>query len=246
MNIVKNIFGRIWAFWGILTFATTFLLMWPFSMLSYFMAEIPGQIFLLRMGRLWMKSWLSLIGCPVKITGREHFKPGENYVIVFNHNSLLDPPLSAPFFPGANKTVAKASFAKVPIFGLYYKKGSILVDRKSDASRRKSFDEMKKFLMKGMHICIYPEGTRNRTQEPLKNFHDGAFKLATDTGKQILPCILTGTKKALPSEKAFYLMPHKLGIHVLPPVESNGLTVKDLKNKVFEIMKTEYVKREKI
>ncbi|HRG44473.1 MAG TPA: 1-acyl-sn-glycerol-3-phosphate acyltransferase, partial [Saprospiraceae bacterium] len=56
-----------------------------------------------------------------KIKGRENFAEGENYVVVFNHNALLDAPLSAPFIPGANKTIAKSSFAKVPIFGLFYK-----------------------------------------------------------------------------------------------------------------------------
>jgi 1-acyl-sn-glycerol-3-phosphate acyltransferase len=42
----------------------------------------------------------------------------------------------------------------------------------------KSFEKMKAVLEKGMHMSIYPEGTRNRTAEPLKKFHDGAFKLA--------------------------------------------------------------------
>ena len=64
--------------------------------------------------------------------GKENFKKGETYVIVYNHNALIDVPLSAPFVPGGNKTIAKSSFAKLPIFGWFYKRGSVLVDRKND------------------------------------------------------------------------------------------------------------------
>ena len=90
-------------------------------------------------------------------------------------------------------------------------------------------------------MCIYPEGTRNRTKEPLKPFYDGAFKLATDTQKQIIPCIITGTKKAMPVHKTFYLLPTKLTLQFFAPVSSSGIEYKSLKEKVFTIMQQEYV-----
>ena len=68
--------------------------------------------------------------------------------------------------------------AKIPLFGLIYKTGSILVDRKDEKSRRESFSKMKEVLDMGLHMCIYPEGTRNTSTEPIKPFHDGAFRLA--------------------------------------------------------------------
>ena len=55
---------------------------------------------------------------------------------------------------------------------------------------------MKDVLKKGMHMCIYPEGTRNRSNEPLKKFYDGAFKLAVDTGTSIIPSLIFNTRKA--------------------------------------------------
>lgn len=93
-----------------------------------------------------------------------------------------------------------------------------------------------------MHMCIYPEGTRNRTTEPLKPFYDGAFKLAVDTQKPIIPCIITGTKTAMPVNKFFYLLPVKLQMHFLAPVLPDHTGVKELKEKVFVLMKEEYVK----
>lgn len=243
MKIIRNIFGTIWAIWGLVSFLVTFLVIFIPAMLTDLVKEPHGQKYFIDISRLWMNVWLFLVGCPVKVTGRENFKANANYVVVFNHNAFMDVPLSSPYVPGANKTIAKASFAKIPLFGSFYKKGSVLVDRKDEKSRSKSFEAMKKVLDMGMHMCIYPEGTRNRTNEPLKSFYDGAFRLAIAAKKDIIPCIITGTKKAMPPGKKFFLLPTRLKMHFLPAVPSSGTTVKDLKEKVFEIMLEEYVKR---
>ena len=241
--MIKNIFARIWAFWGLLTFAITFLIIFIPSMIAYAIPDPKGQDYFIKVSQVWMTFWLWLVGCPVTVHGKENFKKGKNYVVLYNHNALLDVPLSAPFVPGGNKTIAKASFAKVPLFGLFYKRGSVLVDRKDERSRRKSFDAMKQVLKSGMHMCIYPEGTRNRTKEPLKQFYDGGFKLAIDAQKEIMPCVIIATKKAVPIDKPFYLLPTKLNMYFLPPVSSDGITTSALKEKVFEIMKATYLEK---
>ncbi|MEO7446040.1 MAG: lysophospholipid acyltransferase family protein, partial [Ferruginibacter sp.] len=205
MKLFKNIFGRVWAFWGIISFIITFLIIFLPSMGAYlFQDEKKGQWYFITVSKTWMQVWLFLIGCPVKIKGKENFKDGENYVIIFNHNALLDVPLSAPFVPGPNKTIAKASFAKVPIFGWFYRRGSVLVERKSERSRKQSFDAMRRALSLGMHMCVYPEGARNRSNAPMKPFYDGAFKLAFVTRKKIIPCVIKGTREAMPIHKSFY------------------------------------------
>ena len=192
-----------------------------------------------------MRVWLVIIGCPLKVRGRENFKKGAAYVIVYNHNALLDVPLSAPFVPGPNKTIAKTSFAKVPIFGWFYKRGSVLVDRNDNRSRVKSFEDMRNVLRQGMHMCIYPEGTRNRTDQPMKQFFDGAFRLATDTKKDVIPCVIFGTKEAMPIDKGFYFLPTRLRMDFLPAVSSEGTTSVALKEKVYEIMKNHYLNGKK-
>jgi 1-acyl-sn-glycerol-3-phosphate acyltransferase len=184
---------------------------------------------------------LYLVGCPVTVEGKENFKKGETYVIVYNHNALIDVPLSAPFVPAGNKTIAKSSFAKVPIFGWFYKRGSVLVDRKNDQSRRKSFEAMRTVLQNNIHMCIYPEGTRNRTGQPLKPFYDGAFKLAVDAKKDVIPCVIFGTREAMPIDKGFFLVPRRLKMHFLPKVASLDVKPTDLKDQVFVIMRDYYV-----
>jgi 1-acyl-sn-glycerol-3-phosphate acyltransferase len=243
MNFLKNIFARIWAVWGLITFIITFLILFLPSMGAYlFKNEKHGQAYFIKVARVWMDIWLFLVGCPVKVSGKNNFEKGQNYIVVFNHNALMDVPLSAPYVQGPNKTIAKASFGKVPLFGLFYKRGSVLVDRKNEKSRIKSIEAMKKVLLTGMHMCIYPEGTRNRTDQPLKQFYDGAFKLAIDTQKDIIPCIIIGTKKAMPVNKFFYLLPVRLKMHFLAPVSPNTMDVKKLKEKVFNQMLEYYQK----
>ena len=156
----------------------------------------PKRTYIFRIiSKIWMRSFFFLTGCRLKLKGLDHFERGKNYIVIFNHNSLMDVPLSTPFIPGANKTIAKAEMAKIPIFGLIYKRGSVLVDRNDKNSRKNSFIQMKEVLHMGMHMCIYPEGTRNKTTMPLKEFHDGAFRLAIETETPILPGIILIRKK---------------------------------------------------
>ena len=244
MKTVKLIIGRVFAVWAILVFiATMIIFLVPFLLFSYPASDPAKTRRFVFAARIWMAVFMPLIGCPVSVRGRRHFAPGENYIVVCNHNSLMDVPISVPAIPGGNKTIAKISIAKVPLFGMIYRTGSILVDRNSETSRKESYMRMKKVLDMGLHMCIYPEGTRNKTNQPLKTFHDGAFRLALDTKKAILPGVIFNTKKTLPAEIPFYLMPHLLSIHFLPPIAvRNDDTVASLRERVFEAMKSYYEK----
>jgi 1-acyl-sn-glycerol-3-phosphate acyltransferase len=237
--IFKNIFGRIWAAWGAVVFILTMLIfLIPFFAFIYFKKEPKKTNRFISYSRIWMDVFLGLIGCPLKIRGREYFQKGKTYIVVCNHNSLIDVPVSSPGIPGGNKTIAKAEMAKIPVFGLIYKTGSILVDRKNEKSRRESFMKMREVLEMGLHMCIYPEGTRNTSSEPIKPFHDGAFRLAITSGHSIMPMVIFNSRRANPPDKGFYLMPVKLWMHFLPEVELRPEeTVEQLKGRVFELMK---------
>jgi 1-acyl-sn-glycerol-3-phosphate acyltransferase len=239
LQIFKNIFGRIWAAWGALVFVSTMLIfLIPFFLFIYFQKEPKKTRRFISFSRVWMDIFLGLVGCPLKITGREYFKKDKTYIVVCNHNALIDVPVSSPGIPGGNKTIAKAEMAKIPIFGLIYQTGSILVNRKDEKSRRESFGKMKEVLEMGLHMCIYPEGTRNTSTEPIKPFHDGAFRLAVASGKSIIPMIIFNSRKANPPDKGFFLLPVKLYMDFLPETEPMpGETVEELKSKVFEQMK---------
>jgi 1-acyl-sn-glycerol-3-phosphate acyltransferase len=241
MNFLKDIFYRIWAVWALLFFVITMIVfLIPFFLFCYFKEEPKKTLRFIKYSRVWMGIYLFMIGCPLKVRGRENFKKGENYIVLCNHNALIDVPVSSPSIPGGNKTIAKIEMARVPLFGYLYKTGSVLVDRKSDASRKESYNKMKRVLEMGLHMCIYPEGTRNKTDQPLKSFHSGAFRLAMESGKSIIPGIIFNTRKVLPFNKPFCVVPHPLQIHFLPPIEIlPGDTTSGLQEKAFRIM-TEY------
>lgn len=236
MKIIKNIFGAVWAIWGLISFSVTLLIIIIPVCITFFVKEPGGTEAFRQITKVWMNVWLALIGSPLKVVGKENFRKGENYVVVCNHNSLMDVPVTTPFVPGANKTIAKKSFTKAPVFGWVYERGAVLVDRNSEESRRQSFEEMKETLSHGLHMVIYAEGTRNRTADPLKSFHNGAFKLAVESRKDIIPTLIFNTRKVLPPNKTFFLWPHTLEMHFLPAVSAKDITSKDLKEKVFKIM----------
>ncbi len=244
MKIFKEIFGRIWAAWGILLFVfTMFVFMIPYIAIS-FMKEPKRTVYFIGVSKIWMTIFLFGIACPLRIKGKHIFKSGKNFIIVCNHNSYMDVPVTCPFIPGGNKTIAKQEMSSTPVFGMLYKMGSVLVDRKSEKSRRESFIKMKEILDLGLHMCIYPEGTRNKSGEPIKPFHDGAFRLAIETGKEIIPTVIFHTKKVLPTEKTFLLWPHPLEMHFLDPVKASGESaVAELREKVYNIMKEYYIQR---
>jgi len=247
MKIIREIAGRIFALWAVLVFVATMLvILIPFLLFSYYASDPKKTRRFAALSRVWMGIYLPLIGCPLIVRGRKNFAPGETYVVVSNHNSFMDVPISYPAIPGGNKTIAKIEMAKIPLFGLIYRTGSVLVDRKSEASRKDSYMQMKKVLNMGLHMCLYAEGTRNKTDQPLKSFHDGAFRLAIDSGKAIIPSLIFNTKKVLPASKPFFLMPHKMEMHFLPPVPVQpGETTQALKEKVFAIMHDYYTKNAK-
>lgn len=237
--MIRNILGRIFAAWALLTFIITMLIIILPAWMMGLLPEPKRTRAFIQLSRIWMAVWLPLAGIRLVIKGREKFVKGENYVVVCNHNSFMDVPVTSPGIPGANKTIAKIEMAKIPLFGLIYRRGSVLVDRKSEESRLKSYAYMKRVLDMGLHMCIYPEGTRNKTANPLKEFKDGAFRLAIETQKAVIPAVLFNTKKVLPQQKVFFFWPSKIEMHFLDPVETKDLQmndVKQLKENIFQSM----------
>jgi 1-acyl-sn-glycerol-3-phosphate acyltransferase len=188
-----------------------------------------------------MRIFFFLTGTRLRLKGKQHFRKGENYIVVCNHNSFMDVPLTTPFIQGPNKTIAKKEMASIPVFGVIYRTGSVLVDRKSEESRKMSLLQMREVLAKGLHMCIYPEGTRNKTREPLQPFHSGAFRLAKETGKSILPAVIFNTAKVLPANKSFFFWPVKIRMEFLEPVSPQNISADELKQKVFDVMRAYYV-----
>lgn len=244
MKAITKIAGHIYFVLGLLFFVATMLVVvipvWLTSLLPEPQrAKVMHPIF-----KIWMSFFLPLVGCPVIRKGKEHFKKGENYVVVTNHNSLVDVPVSSPWIPGPNKTLAKIEMARIPIFGVIYKAGSILVDRKDEQSRRKSFSDMQRMLDLGLHLCLYPEGTRNKSSLPIQRFYDGAFTTAIKAQKPIIPGVIFNTGKILPHDRKFWARPMVIRFDFMEAIPTKGMTLDDLpalKEKVHRLMTDYYI-----
>lgn len=248
MSFAKKILGHIFFFYGGFIFLFFMLIIAvPAALLSRLFKE-PFRTRLIHPAyKLWMSIVFPLILCPVRRKGKENFADNENYVVVINHNSFLDIPVSAPWIPGPNKTLAKIEFSKIPIFNLVYNSGSILVDRKDEKSRKESFTKMQKTLRQGLHLCLYPEGTRNKTEEILQPFFEGAFVTAIRAQKPVIPGIIMNTKHIMPRQPKFWGWPHVIHYHFLEPVPTEGLTIRDrhdLMDRVHQIMKDYLIENE--
>lgn len=244
MKFLRNVLGKVFAFWALIVFALSLLVFLIPIWITGLWSEPKRTIYVFKVFKIWMVFFFVLTGVRRIIKGKKNFKKGEAYIVVCNHNSFMDIPLSSPDIPGPNKTIAKTELSRIPLFGMVYKRGSVLVDRKNEESRRTSYGKMKEVLGMGFHMCIYPEGTRNKTKEPLQRFHDGAFKLAVETGKSVIPAVIFYTQKVLPSHKGFFFWPHKVEMHFLPPVSPSNKTTQQLKEEVFLTMKEFYLQHQ--
>jgi len=137
------------------------------------------------------------------------------------------------------RILGKAELAKVPIFGFLYKNAVVLVERDDAAKRAKSVLQLKSVLRKGISIALSPEGTFNMTHEPLKEFYDGAFRIAIETQTPIKPILFLDTYDRLHYKSIFSLTPGRSRIVFMEEIKVEGLTTKDmplLKDKVYAVM----------
>jgi 1-acyl-sn-glycerol-3-phosphate acyltransferase len=144
----------------------------------------------------WVFSMLTFIR--YDIVGRNNIEKGKAYIYVSNHTSFLDLPGIAMTIRGQFRPLAKKELLKIPVFGWITRATCVVVDRSSHESRKKSINYLKKILTLGINILIFPEGTQNRSKEIMQPFKDGAFKIALDTQRPLMPMVVIGAGRLMP------------------------------------------------
>lgn len=144
-------------------------------------------------------------------------------MLIANHTSMIDIMLmlvSAEDHPFV--FVGKKELAKIPLFGFFYRKTCILVDRSDPKSRQAVFKRAQQRLNSGLSICIFPEGRVPEENVILDNFKDGAFRLAINHKIPIVPMTFLDNKKRF-SYTFFSGGPGKLRVKVHPFIMTEGL-----------------------
>lgn len=190
--------------------------------------------------RYWSKAFLILIGIKhIEIFEDTHdFK--KPHIFVANHNSYMDIPPIVQLKHQPIKPLGKFESSKIPIFGWIYRAAVIMVDRSSPDKRAKSLRNLKAALHKKTSIFIFPEGTFSMTEDaPLKNFYNGAFKLAIEMQIPIQPILMVDAVDRMHYSGLFTLTPGKNRVVYLKTVSIEDYTLEDvdkLKYKVYQMM----------
>ncbi len=185
----------------------------------------------------WIFSQLTFIR--YKFYGRENFREGQAYIYVSNHTSFLDIPGLCMLIGKEFRPMAKKELLKIPVFGWIARGACVIVDRSSSESKKKSLEKLKATLEEGISILLFAEGTQNRSKELLQPFKDGAFRIAIDTQKPILPMVVVGAGPLMPPG-TIKMHPGLIKIFVGPEIPVADLSTdstQSLKQKTFEAMK---------
>ena len=169
----------------------------------------------------------------------------KQYVFVFNHISFMDIPIIMKAIRKQHfRVLGKAEMAKIPVFGFFYRNAVVMVDRSNAEKRARSVKILKSVIGKGISVVIAPEGTFNMTTNPLKEFYDGAFKIAIETQTPIKPILFLDGFDRLNYKSIFTLTPGRSRAVYLEEVSVDGLTGKDastLKEKVYRLMEEKLI-----
>lgn len=228
MNFLKSVFGFLWALWGALWFMIVVI---PFTILYAILFLFTGKKYVREC--IWVNCHylcpflLRICLIRLKISGAENIDPSKTYVIVANHLSQVDVLVTGASVPHPVSFLAKSEIKYIPFFGYMTKMLAIMVNRKNKESRDKSMQYMIGELQKGYSIFIYPEGTRNRTDQPLKEFKEGAFKLAIMAQIPIAVQTIVGTKE-VNNPKGLQLFPGTVQVNWSTPIETKGMTMDDM------------------
>lgn len=223
-----RLFRKIWAIYGFFIFFLIWLVLMPLILLAFFILPKSGHRHLIWFfHHVYTRLYFLLTFTWVNIKGRRLLNRNQSYIIVSNHVSHIDFMLNAMAFPKAYKYLAKKELAQVPIFGFVVRQLCVLVDRGNAESRRKSIQFLQKTLQEGYSIFLYPEGTRNQTDDLLQPFQKGAFKLAIQTGTPIAVQTIVGIER-ISGKGAYNLCPGVVEVVWSKPIETKGLEVKDL------------------
>jgi 1-acyl-sn-glycerol-3-phosphate acyltransferase len=183
-------------------------------------------------GKFWGRLNLFLTGVSVSVSGREHIRKGQPYIIMSNHQSALDILALYGYLPLQFRWVMKIELRKYPIFGLGCERiGHIYIDRGDSEKAHESLKVAGQKIRNGASVLFFPEGTRSRDGKLLP-FKKGGFVIALEAGVPILPVTISGSLPLLP-KKSLKIIPGHMEMRFHEPIPMDGYTY-ETKEKLME------------
>lgn len=234
LKILKYIYS-IWIAITFIVITFPMLFCYLFLFLVPYKYQIIGVYYI---NRTFLYFWSLIVGLFYKIKGTENISKNQTYIVVSNHVNVIDVAAISCGLRVYAKPLVKKELTKIPGIGQLFSLMCLTVDRSNKESRHASKVKMLSDLKQGISIFIFPEGTRNKSKEPLLSFYDGAFELAIEAQVPIIPAIQLNTRKLNPNSSILF-RPGIVELVHLPSISTIGLTLnnlKELKEKTHAIM----------
>ncbi|APY08528.1 1-acyl-sn-glycerol-3-phosphate acyltransferase [Winogradskyella sp. J14-2] len=193
MAVMKYPFWLLYRIWFYILVALPIIVLFPILLIS--ISREKWYPFFFKLARLWAKFILVGMGFHYKILKDQNLDPKKSYMVIANHTSMTDIMLMLAAVKNPFVFVGKKELANIPLFGFFYKRTCILVDRSSAKSRQAVFLRAQRRLKQGLSICIFPEGGVPEEHIVLDTFKDGAFRLAINHQIPVVPLTFYDNKK---------------------------------------------------
>lgn len=239
MKSLIRLLQFFYCIYAFIIFAFLTIIAFPFVMISLSFGKIKGGNIIYQICKTWAFVWYLFIGIRHKEIYESPHDTSKQYIFVGNHASYIDIPPIVLLAHQPIRVLGKYEMVKIPIFGWIYRAAVILVDRSNSETRSKSVRALKAAIKNNISIFIFPEGTFNELESPLKSFYDGAFRIAIETQTPIKPILLVDTLERLHFKSIFSLTPGKNRVVFLNEVSVVGLEMTDipaLREQVYQIM----------
>ncbi|MDC6366434.1 MULTISPECIES: lysophospholipid acyltransferase family protein [Flavobacteriaceae] len=191
---IKKLGHILYRVWFYTLVAIPIFLFMPFLILTTISEKTYPQFFWLARN-LWGRVILYGMGCFPKIKREQRLEKGKSYMLVANHTSMLDIMLMLEVSKNPFVFVGKKELVNIPVFGFFYKRVCIMVDRDDIKSRTGVYRRAQKRLNQGLSICIFPEGGVPDENVVLDQFKDGAFRMAIAHKIPVVPITFYDNKK---------------------------------------------------
>ena len=237
MSVIKSAGILLWRIWFYILMVVPIIVMLPVLIVFTLSEKFYPQFFIC--ARIWARIIIYGMGFRVKIVADQVPQKHKSYMLVANHASMLDIMLMLTVIKQPFVFIGKKELGKIPVFGFFYRRTCILVDRNNQKSRVAAFEAAQRRLKQENSVCIFPEG--GVPDDPsiiLDQFKDGAFRLAIEHKIPIVPITFHDTKKRF-SYRFFSGSPGKLRVKIHDFIETRGLEVmcrKELKEKTRKVI----------
>lgn len=232
---------RIWCGWFFLSGFLFFLPLYPAFLIL--LSRESWFIYAWKLKKVWAHWILLTTGIRYSVVQEEELDPGQAYVITPNHFSYLDILTTSIALPNYFHFMGKAELKRIPMFGIFFRRMNISVDRSSRKDSHKAYKRARKDLRKGISLAIFPEGTIPAQAPELGQFKNGAFRLAIEMQVPVIPVSFPDNWRLFPDSGRyrFIVQPGHSRIFIHKPIPTSGLDQNDvamLREKVSQVIRT--------